>query len=404
MRIGKHQSAHLTYCLNVHPGETWTENLEAIKSHTLAVRKIVAPNTPFGLGLRLSRKAADDLMHEQTRADFKSFLAEHNLYAFTINGFPYGAFHKTRVKEAVYAPDWQTQDRIDYSIMMGKILADLLPEGIDGSISTVPGGYKATSNTPEARKQIARSLGKVAWAFEKIAEEHGKQICLGLEPEPDCLIETTDEMIAFMQKDMLHHAVPFLCSEHGLRTADAEDIVRRRIGLCLDTCHSAMQYESAMDSLARALKDNIAVPKIQISAALTAKQPPVISEQLAAFDDNVYLHQVRIRNQKGNIVRFPDLPQALEQLDRNIPTESASREWRIHCHVPLDYTGDEVLGSTGTDLTNDFFAYALQSGIAHFEIETYTFGVLPEALRTVGITKSIANEFEWVLKKLKAES
>jgi hypothetical protein len=381
----------------VHPGETWDQNFAAIQTHTLAVRDLVAPNQPFGLGLRLSQKAAEDLSNEEVRKEFKHFLKDQNLYVFTINGFPYGAFHKTRVKEAVYAPDWQTQERIEYTIIMGNILADLLPEGVNGSISTVPGGYKATSNTPEARKKIAESLGKVAVAFEAIATNTGKQISLGLEPEPDCLIETTDEMMTFMAEDMPRYAVPVICASTQCSEIEAEQMIRMRIGLCLDTCHSAMQYEAAKESLQKAITAGITISKIQVSAALTARQPPVSSEQLQAFDDQVYLHQTRIREADGSITHYLDLPEALGEFQKH-----QHSEWRIHCHVPLDFKGNGELGTTGTDLTTDFFAYALQRGVEHFEIETYTFDVLPEALRKVGIVKSIANEFAWVMERLKS--
>jgi sugar phosphate isomerase/epimerase/SAM-dependent methyltransferase len=397
MRIARHPASHLTYCLNVHPGETWAENFSAIKTHALAVRAIVAPGVPFGFGLRLSRQAAETLMDANIRADFKGFLSANDLYAFTINGFPYGAFHGTRVKEAVYQPDWRTRERVDYTLMLAEILADLLPEGVPGSISTVPGAYRAAVTDDRDRATIAAALGQMAGALERLSQERGREISVGLEPEPDCLIETTDEMIAFMQQDMTAAALPVVCRELGLAKPRAEAVIRRRIGLCLDTCHSAMQFETPADALRKAIDAGVHVCKIQVSAALTATSPAVTTAQLEAFDDNVYLHQVRIRDAQGRVSRFPDLPQALTQQARD--AGNAPREWRIHCHVPLDYTGDGALGTTAGDLTPAFFAQAMQSGIAHLEIETYTFGVLPASLRAVGITNSIANEFAWVRGK-----
>jgi hypothetical protein len=365
----------------------------------LTVRAIVAPGEPFGLGLRLSRQAAESLMDAGTRAEFKAFLVANNLYAFTINGFPYGAFHGTRVKEAVYQPDWRTRERVDYTLMLADILADLLPEGVPGSISTVPGAYRAAVTDDRDRTVMAAALGQVAVALERLSRERGREICVGLEPEPDCLIETTEEMIAFMQQDMTAGALPVVCRELGLAKPQGEAVIRRRIGLCLDTCHSAMQFETPSDALRKAIAAGINVCKIQVSAALTAMDPPVTTAQLAAFDDNVYLHQVRIRDANGRVSRFPDLQPALAKMTPG-GSVIAPREWRIHCHVPLDYTGDGALGTTAGDLTPAFFAQVLKSGIAHLEIETYTFGVLPASLRAAGITNSIANEFAWVQEKL----
>ncbi len=400
MHITPHPGTHLTYCLNVHPGETWEENFAAIKTHALAVRVVVAPAVPFGLGLRLSHQAAKSLMDLDTRTTFKDFLAANNLYAFTINGFPYGAFHGTRVKEAVYQPDWRARERLDYTLMLADILADLLPEGVPGSISTVPGAYRAAVTDDRDRAVMAAALGQVAVALERLSQERGREICLGLEPEPDCLIETTEEMIAFMKNDMTADALPVVCRELGLAKPQAEVVMRRRIGLCLDTCHSAMQFETPSDALRKAIAAGVNVCKIQVSAALTAMDPPVTAARLAAFDDNVYLHQVRIRDTNGRVSRFPDLQPALAQMTPGGSAQASPREWRIHCHVPLDYTGDGTLGTTAGDLTPAFFSQALQSGIAHLEIETYTFGVLPASLRAVGITNSIANEFAWVQGRL----
>jgi hypothetical protein len=149
MKIQSDPPIHLTYCLNIHPCETWEENFAAIKEHALAVRDSVAPDKAFGLGLRLSNKAAKALSVVGKLQEFKNFLAENNLYVFTINGFPYGRFHGTKVKENVYKPDWRTSERRDYTIALADILSALLPENVEGSISTVPCTYKSWISTED---------------------------------------------------------------------------------------------------------------------------------------------------------------------------------------------------------------------------------------------------------------
>jgi hypothetical protein len=100
---------HLAYCTNVHRGETWDETFAALRTHTDAVRRRVAPDEPYGIGLRLGAAAAAELSAKPGERDaFRRWLDETNSYVFTINGFPYGSFHGTRVKEQVYAPDWST--------------------------------------------------------------------------------------------------------------------------------------------------------------------------------------------------------------------------------------------------------------------------------------------------------
>jgi len=70
---------------------------------------------PFAIGLRLSAIAASELLKNGNLEKFKNWLDETNTYVFTINGFPYGSFHGTRVKEQVFKPDWTEQARIDYT-------------------------------------------------------------------------------------------------------------------------------------------------------------------------------------------------------------------------------------------------------------------------------------------------
>ncbi len=401
MRIPQHPDIHLTYCLNVHPGESWEEHLAAIQTHAVAIRQQVAPDTDFGLGLRIGRQAAETLQDPAIRTACKEMLAAHHLYAFTINGFPYGTFHGTRVKESVYLPDWRSPERRTYTNMLADILADLLPEGVTGSISTVPGAYRRAVSDPAERETMAVSLGHVAARLDRIKKETGQLIRLGLEPEPDCILETTDELISFIEQDMTRFAIPAICQNYGMLAGRAEAIIRRHIGCCLDTCHMAMQFENPVDSLRKAKAAGIQISKIQISAALTAKDPPVTAAELAAFDDNVYLHQVRIRTSDGHIQRFPDLRPALEQSPPSQPPAGQTpREWRVHCHVPLFFTGTTALGTTASGLTPAFFAQAIEAGIPHWEIETYTLGVLPEALRTRRIDTSIAEEFAWLQQRL----
>src|SRR5262245_4180199 len=103
---------HLAYCTNIHRGETWAETLDALQRHTLAVRERVAPGQPYAIGLRLSDQASRDLLDRKTLLDFQHWLDRNNCYVFTINGFPYGKFHGTRVKEQVYTPDWTKRERV----------------------------------------------------------------------------------------------------------------------------------------------------------------------------------------------------------------------------------------------------------------------------------------------------
>lgn len=373
MKIPGYPDAHLCYCLNVHPAETWDEAFSAIRTSALAVRDLVSPGRPFGLGLRLSRLAADALVRPGNLAAFRDFLKSRDCYVFTINGFPYGNFSAPPVKERVYAPDWRNADRLSYTLILAEILAGLLPEGMPGSISTVPGSWKPWLKGPADLDKIRANLGRAALGLAEIEGRTGRRVNLALEPEPGCLLETTAETIDFFDS---------LPGE-----------ARERVGVCLDACHAATVFEEPSESLARLLENGVPVFKVQVSAALSAELPQGLSA-LKKFADPVYLHQARLRGEDGCVRAWDDLPEALAAYG------GGHGNLRVHFHVPLHTPSLPGLATTAEGLSPRFFALALQSGVSHFEIETYTFDVLPPELKSGGAVASIAKEYEWALSRL----
>jgi len=414
-----HRPLHLTYCLNVHPGLEWADNLEAIRTHTLAIRDRVAPGKPFGLGLRLSRRAAETLSQSDTLAEFKAFMATNNLYAFTINGFPYGAFHGKPVKTDVYRPDWSTLERLEYTLLLAKILSRLLPAGTDGSISTVPLGYKNVldfnvGGTVPGGDRLTAMIGNLvecAAELHAIRSSTGTEIHLGLEPEPDCLLETTDEVLRFFEDSLIPFGVPALATRLACGKPEAEAILRRHIGICFDTCHLAIQFEPLADSLTRLTRHGIRISKVQLSAALEVAPTRAARDRLSDFCDPVYLHQVKsfcIATPNaprpggaggGCIFSYADLDQALAS---PITSSADTDLWRIHFHVPLYFERDGVLHSTSKAMDAPFWRRLATAPVSHLEIETYTFHVLPTALQAGGIETSIAKEYAWVRGQLKS--
>jgi len=383
---------HLTYCLNIHPGETWPEILEAVRTHACAVRDRIHPGNPFGLGLRLGHRAAEALSAAGECEIFRAFLESEDLYVFTLNGFPYGAFHGTPVKTNVYAPDWRTAQRRDYTIALIDILAALVPAETHGSISTVPGSYKTWIKNDNDVRGMAQHLADCAAHADRVRASTGRTIEICLEPEPDCYLETTNEALSFLGERLFQYGVPHLCSTGRYAHDTAEMILRRHIGVCLDTCHVALQYESLSEALSRYEEAGVRVSKIQISAALSAVPTPEARRELSVFDEPVYLHQVKARR-AGNLHSYPDLPPALED-------PAPADEWRVHFHVPLYFTGSTALNSTAVEIDRAFLATVDASRATHLEIETYTFDVLPQELRAQDVAASIACEYEWLLPRL----
>lgn len=393
MIVATQPPAHLTYCLNIHPGEDWDDNFTAIAAKATQVRRLVAPDKEFGLGLRLSAQAARQLRTGRRIEDFRRFMGEHGLYAFTINGFPFGAFHDTEVKAQVYAPDWRDPARLEYTVMLAEILAEVLPDGVPGSISTVPCSYKSWIRTPVGPRQMAEQLADLAMRLAEIRDRTGKDICLGLEPEPDCFIETTDEAIAFFNGPLDEFGRAMLKRRFGLDYVTAGQVLRRHVGVCFDTAHAAVEFEDMPAALGRLAEANVRVCKVQLSAALSLAPTPEGLSRLEPFVDRVYLHQVKALRADGEIVSYNDLPAALAAARGGCEDV----EWRVHFHVPLFFDQHQGLRSTSFLLGRDVIAAA---ACPNLEIETYTFNVLPEFLRLADVTDSIAREYQWVMGNL----
>src|SRR5271166_2322462 len=141
MNLGR--LGHLSYSTLVHPGDNWEQMSHSLRTFVPQVKARVSPNQPFGLSLRLAAPSAEMLARDSgARDDLKRFLAENDLYLYTVNAFPYGAFKDTIVKEQVYEPDWRSEERTRYTMNVASVLADVCPAGIAPSIQSAPLGFK----------------------------------------------------------------------------------------------------------------------------------------------------------------------------------------------------------------------------------------------------------------------
>jgi sugar phosphate isomerase/epimerase len=392
MLLRELNDAQLTYCTNVHPGETLLAVRALLRQHVTAVKAAVSPNQHFGVGLRLAAAAADSLAAPEELSRFKAELEAEGLYCFTLNGFPYGAFHGTRVKESVYLPDWLEPERVRYTQVLAQILGELLPIGVSGSISTVPGCFKPNAAGADAQRRMASSLVDVVAMLVDIARSKGRQIALALEPEPECFLETTEEAVQFFETHLYgRQARQRLVEVADVEPAEAERMLRRHLGVCLDTCHASVEFESPLGAWRRLQAAGISVPKVQISAGLRLPHAsPEALEQLHAFADGVYLHQTVVAT-NGVLQRYLDLPAALA----SAPARDA--EWRVHFHVPIFLRELGLFESTQADLVPLLHELSRVPDCPHLEVETYTWDVLPEEFRNVSIEEAIARELRFVM-------
>ena len=379
---------HLAYCTNIHPAETWAETLASLEHYTLKVRDAVmspCPGKPFAIGLRLSDAASRELAQPGVLAAFRHWLERNGCYVFTINGFPYGRFHGSRVKEQVYRPDWSTPERLDYTRRLFTILSgllDLAPPECEGSVSTLPGSFKAFGLNANQLRAIRRNLWECVDHMETLTAATGRALHLGLEPEPLGLFETTAETVAFFGQ--LSDEMP------------GDQRWRNFLGVNYDVCHLACEYEKPAESFASLRENGIRISKIHLSSALCVRPVPAVREALEAFADDTYLHQVIAGSDGRRLREYPDLVDALKAAP--CPDET---EWRVHFHVPLHMEDGELFGTTARTNLQVLEQLAADPSICrHLEMETYTWGVLPPALKSRDVVEQLAAEYAWCFARL----
>jgi len=376
---------HLAYCTNIHRGESWPQIFDALQRHTLAVRDRVSKGRAYAIGLRLGEQAARELSDPAMLKQFRGWLDRENCYVFTINGFPYGRFHGSRVKEQVYAPDWTTPERLEYTKRLFDLLGEIVPAGVEGSVSTVPVSYKEFIRDERQVREAAANLWRCVEHIEKVSRRTGKALHLGLEPEPLCYLETTEETVQFFDHLRAQRPGDLRLDEH--------------LGVNYDCCHLAVEFENAAEALGRLRQHRIKLSKIHLSSALNVRPSAEVREALKAFTEDIYFHQVVERSPQSGLTRFRDLDVALGQ-DHG-PRQTHFAEWRIHFHIPLHSPPTKLFGTTQDHIIGvlDELKRAPRM-CSHFEMETYTWEVLPAELKQRNVVDQLVAEYEWTLAKL----
>lgn len=373
----------LGYCTNVHPGRSVADVLAGLDRYTVPVRGRLG--RPVAAGLWLARPVVDELIEPGVWPAFEEALRARDLPVYTLNAFPYGDFHAARVKEYVYQPDWSTPERREYTALCAEMLGALLPPDTDGSISTLPLGFKGFDHPPDFRAACARNLVGLARQLRTFRELTGRTVRLAIEPEPFCLLETTAETVAFFET---------LWAAAG---AD-EAVVRDHVGVCYDVCHQAVEFEDAGEAVRTLARAGVRVNKVQISCAIELENPRANAAGRAAlrrYAEPRYLHQVFAGGAGGAVARAVDLTDAL--CADPPPEFLAAERWRVHFHVPIDADRLGPLGTTKPAVADCLAAVAQLPEAPHLEVETYTWDVLPgaEVDLVTGLTRELEAVGEW---------
>ena len=307
----------LSYCTNVHPGASVQEVEAGLDRYTVAAKSRFGQD--LAAGLWLAQPVVEELLASpDTLRGFGERLSARGLTTHTLNAFPYGNFHGARVKEQVYLPDWSQPQRLEYTRKCATILAELLPAGGEGSISTLPLGFKHLPHPPNFVEACIEQLIACARHLDRLHRESGKTIRLAIEPEPLCVLETTGEAIAFF--DQLRERA---------NAASALELVERCIGLCFDVCHQAVEFEDVAASIRSLDRAGVRINKVHISCALELEDPGgnlAGREALRHYIEPRYLHQTLARTRDGRIAREMDLNQQF--LDAPAPLARSRSCWK----------------------------------------------------------------------------
>ncbi|MEM7625536.1 MAG: metabolite traffic protein EboE [Planctomycetota bacterium] len=384
----------LGYCTNVHAGASFSQMKHNLERYALPIKQRVSPDRPMGVGLWFSAEAMQEVVEQNLAQDFRAWLLDQGLQAYTFNGFPFDDFHQPVVKDKVYLPNWSDTDRYHYTLGLATILADLLPDDAapEGSVSTLPLGWPSSfCGTPEGydtqARRAADQLLQLVHTLARIELDTGKHIHVDLEPEPGCILETAGGVVRFFEQYLL---------------GGPDDVsVLAYLRVCHDVCHSAVMFEEQADALETYRDAGIKVGKAQLSSAIRVPFAEMDNTtraaaraQLEHFCEDRYLHQTSIRTDDGRVNSYLDLPDALADTTGG---DSEGEEWRVHFHVPVYVDALGPLKTTQDEIGRYRDAIRPADETHHFEVETYAWDVLPPDLQNGDRVDGIARDLEWVL-------
>ncbi len=387
----------LGYCTNVHAGASFDEMRTNLLRFAVPIKQRVSPGAPMGVGLWLSCDAANyALANPAALSDLQSWMQGLGLVVYTLNGFPYGNFHQPIVKTKVYEPNWTTQARYDYTLTLARVLAKLLPEGAQGSISTLPLGWPGLTGDSDAdlhrvKSAAAGRLHDLIHQLARVELDTGRHIHIDLEPEPGCILDTAPKLVGFFQQYLFD---------------SPDDVsVRGYLRVCHDVCHSAVMFEPQAEALATYRSAGVSVGKAQLSSAVRVPFDEMDQSEraealkaLMSFREDRYLHQTCIREANGRTTLYSDLPDAIEAY--NAGTVSGG-EWRVHFHVPVYLDRFGPIQTTQSEIGAFLNALRPEDALHHFEVETYAWNVLPESLQREELADGIAEELAWIRDRYK---
>jgi hypothetical protein len=389
---------HLTYSTLVHPGDTWEEMRHSLETYVPEVKKRFCPDAPMGVSLRISNASAERLINDpDERAWVKGFLDANDLYVYTVNAFPYGPFKGERVKENVYEPDWSTEERTQYTMNVATILTEITGADVEPTIQSAPLAFRPNVVDEAYVAAFTDNLMRVIAHLMDLEKSTGRRVKLALEPEPYCYLETIDETISYFENYVYTTAAAIRVSQLTRQPlAEVFGGLRRHLGIVFDICHQSVAFEDITKDLNALVDAGIPIYKLQEAAALLVPEvTPEIVEELKRYTGTIYLSQTtELRD--GELTKFLNLEDAIAGWE----ADPGPREWRTHFHVPVFLSDLGPFKTTRSGIDAAMAVHAKTPLSTHLEIETYTWDVLPDHLKTGDITEYLVRELEYVRDEL----
>jgi len=397
----KNGYGHLTYSTLVHPGDTWTDMKTSLQTYLPEVKKRFSPDAPMGVSLRLANASVVELLAKpEERKWLRNYLIEQDLYVYTVNAFPYGPFKGQEVKAEVYEPDWTTDARTKYTMNVADILAEVTGSDVEPTIQTAPLAFRPKVTLPEYVAAFNENIYKVIAHLMQLEKRTGRRVKLALEPEPFCHLETIPETVTYFKETIYSLVAAERISKlSGQPLAEVFGATRRYLGVVLDICHQSVEFENITEDIALLSEAGIPIFKLQEAAALQVESvTPEIVAELKKYTGTIYLSQTtELRN--GKLTRFLNLEDAIKAWEAD-PAPDEPREWRTHFHVPVFLKDLGPFQTTRGGIDAALKVHAKTPLSTHLEIETYTWDVLPEHLKTGDITEYVVRELEYVRDQL----
>lgn len=355
MLVDARRPLHCTVGIAPRPHKSKDRLLEHLCERSAPIKERFARNATLGIVAGLTAADALVLRSGDSAARLRDELAAAGLAITGIDGRSCETPDAVRSKIDAFAPDWRDPERLSYTVLLAWLLAEFLPAGSEGAISTTPLSFRGWVHPRDdaGRAGILRNLESFAEQAERIFDATGRRIRLALEPAPGAMLENVQDAVDF-----------FATLPDGLGAK-----LRPIVGLSLDACSLTAAYDAPERAVSLLQKEGIGVHRYRLRAAIRMVVPSVVTARaplaaaLAPWGRQSGFHQVMERHANGAIRYLGDLAAVQDELFGTL-----AREWRVACPFPVHSGSHLGLETTQRDAAALLYAAMHAGGPVNLEV------------------------------------